>query len=103
MLQLVPMPFLVRMQEKEFARYRDSDSGWVGDLCTHYKKVIAFEKERLLPVGRMNFSDGEYPVPKDIEYYLGIMYDDYKRPSPRENGGVKYNMVAVSLEKNYGE
>ncbi len=103
MLQLVPMPFLVRMQEKEFARYRDSDSGWVGDLCTHYKKVIAFEKERLLPVRRMDFSDGEYPVPKDIEYYLGIMYDDYKRPSPRENGGVKYNMVAVSLEKNYGE
>ena len=97
------MFILAKMQEREFARYANIDTGWVGDLCTHYKKVIAFEKKRLLPVGTMKFSDGEYPVPKDIEYYLEIMYDDYKKLSPRENGSIKYNMVAVSLEKNYGE
>ncbi len=103
LLKFVPMPLLERMQEREFVRFRGQDTGWVGDLCTHYKKVIAFEKDRLLPVGRMEFSGGEYPVPRDIEYYLGIMYDDYKKLSPRENGSVKYSMVAVSLEKNYGE
>lgn len=103
LLKFVPMSLLERMQEKEFARYRSFDTGWVGDLCTHYKKVIAFEKNRLFPVGSMKFADGEYPVPKDIGYYLGIMYDDYKKLSPRENGSVKYNMVAVSLEKNYDE
>lgn len=103
MLKFVPMSILAGMQEREFARYSGTETGWAGDLCTHYKKVVAFEKERLLPVNIMKFSDGEYPVPKDIEYYLGIMYDDYKKLSPKENGSVKYDMVAVSLEKNYGE
>ena len=103
LLKFVPMSLLAKMQDREFSRYSNIDTGWVGDLCTHYKKVIAFEKDRLLPVDMMKFSDAEYPVPKDIEYYLGIMYDDYKKLSPRENGSVKYNMVAVSLEKNYGE
>lgn len=103
LLKFIPMALLTWMQEREFARYSSTDTGWVGDLCTHYKKVIAFEKKHLLPVNMMKFSDGEYPVPKDIEYYLGIMYDDYKKLSPRENGSVKYDMAAVSLEKNYGE
>ncbi len=79
------------------------DTGYVGDLCTHYKKLPVFEKDKLIPVSKHQFEDGEYPVPGDIAYYLGIMYDDYKKLSPRENGSVKYNLVAVSLDKNYGE
>jgi len=103
LLKFVPMILLAKLQERELLKYSGTDTGWVGDLCTHYKKVIAFEKERLFPVHMTKFSDRKYPLPKDLEYYLGIMYDDYKRISPRENGSVKYNMAAVSLEKNYGE
>lgn len=103
LLKLVPLKLLMRIQWKEFTRYDKMDTGYVGDLCTHYKKLPVFEKDKLIPVSKHQFEDGEYPVPGDIAYYLGIMYDDYKKLSPRENGSVKYNLVAVSLDKNYGE
>lgn len=101
LLKLVPLRVLMRRQWKEFTRYNCSDTGYVGDLCTHYKKIIVFEKKCLLPAGSLKFSGEEYPVPRDIDYYLGIMYDDYKTVSPRETGSVKYNLVAVSLNENY--
>lgn len=103
LLKLVPLKLLKWLQWKEMTRYDKMNTGYVGDLCTHYKKLPVFEKDKLVPVSKHQFEDGEYPVPGDIDYYLGIMYDDYKKMSPRENGSVKYNLVAVSLEKNYGE
>lgn len=100
-LKLIPLSFLMNKQKKEYTRYNHIDTGFVGDLCTHYKKVIAFEKAKLVPVKKMRFVNQDYPIPGDIEYYLGIMYDDYKKLSPRETGSVKYNLVAVSLVENY--
>lgn len=101
LLKLVPLKVLMHIQWKEFTRYDKMDTGYVGDLCTHYKKLPVFEKDKLIPVSSHQFEDREYPVPGDIDYYLGIMYDDYKKLSPRENGSVKYNLIAVSLEHNY--
>lgn len=100
-LKFVPLALLMKRQKKIFTKYQGKDTGYVGDLCTHYKKVIAFEKEKLVPVKKMQFENREYPVPGDIEYYLGIMYENYRELSPRETGSVKYNLVAVSLEENY--
>lgn len=101
LLKFVPLSLLMWKQRKIFTKYAGTDTGYIGDLCTHYKKVIAFKKEKLLPVKEMPFMDKNYPVPGDIEYYLGIMYEDYKKLSPRETGSVKYNLIAVSLEENY--
>lgn len=102
-LKLVPLKILMIIQWKEFTRYNKINTGLVGDLCTHYKRLPVFEKDRLVPVSRCKFVDMEYPVPGDMDYYLSLMYDDYKKLSPRENGSVKYNLVAVSLDKNYEE
>lgn len=101
LLHLIPMELLKKKQMQEFTRYNHLDTGYVGDLCTHYKKVIAFKKESLLPVASMQFENREYPVPRDIEAYLGEIYGEYKKLSPREKGSVKYNLAAVSLEGNY--
>ena len=103
LLKLIPLKLLMHIQWKEFTRYDKMDTGCVGDLCTHYKKLPVFEKDKLVPVSNHLFEDREYPVPGDIDYYLRIMYDDYKKVSPRENGSVKYDLVAVSLDKNYNE
>jgi len=101
LLKLIPLRILARIQTKEFTRYNHMETGYVGDLCTHYKKTIVFDKNKLIPVSKSVFEDAEYPVPGDIDYYLNIMYDDYMKLSPRENGSVKYNLIAVSLEHNY--
>lgn len=103
LLKFIPLRLLMWIQWKEMTRYDKMDTEYVGDLCTHYKKLPVFEKDKLIPVSKCKFEDLEYPVPGDIEYYLGIMYDDYKKLSPRENGSVKYNLIAVSLEHNYKE
>lgn len=101
LLKLVPLKLLMHIQWKEFTKYDKIDTGYVGDLCTHYKKLPVFEKGKLVPVSKHKFENREYPVPGDIDYYLSVMYDDYKKLSPRENGSVKYNLIAVSLEHNY--
>lgn len=103
LLKFVPLSLLKRKQYMEFTKYNKTDTGYIGDLCTHYKKIIVFKKDKLVPVADLRFVNNNYPVPRNIEYYLSIMYDDYKKMSPREMGSVKYNLVAVSLEKNYDE
>lgn len=103
LLKLVPLRILMKIQYRAFTKYNHEKTAYVGDLCTHYKKLPVFEVNKLLPISKCYFEDGEYPVPGDIDYYLSIMYDDYKKLSPRENSSVKYNLVAVSLEHNYME
>lgn len=100
-LKFVPIGLLSWKLNNEFRKYDACDTGNVGDLCTHYKKQIVFQKDRLVPVKYMKFCNKEYPVPNDIEYYLGVMYDDYQELSPRETGSIKYNLVDVSLSRNY--
>lgn len=34
---------------------------------------------------------------------VGGLCTHYKKLSPRENGSVKYNLMAVSIDKNYRE
>lgn len=103
LLKFVPLEVLRICQKHIFQRYDKMETGYVGDLCTHYKKTLVFQKAKILPTQKQYFADGYYPVPKDLEYYLSIIYDDYQKLSPRENGSVKYDLVAVSLEKNYRE
>lgn len=103
LLKLVPLALLKKKQDKEFKMYNNMDTGYAGDLCTHYKKTIVFKKSDLVPVKKMFFVDKEYPVPRNIEAYLEAIYGEYKKLSPRETGSVKYDLVAVSLEKNYKE
>lgn len=52
---------------------------------------------------KMRFGNREYPVPCNIETYLETVYGEYKKLSPRETGSIKYDLVAVSLERNYGK
>ncbi|MCI8752168.1 MAG: hypothetical protein HFH66_12595 [Lachnospiraceae bacterium] len=103
LLKLVPLALLKRKQDKEFKKYNNMDTGYAGDLCTHYKKTIVFKKSDLLPVRKMRFGNREYPVPCNIETYLETVYGEYKKLSPRETGSIKYDLVAVSLERNYGK
>lgn len=100
-LKLVPLVWLEKRALKAFWQYRRQDTGWVGDLCTHYKKDISFPIEEILPVKQHRFEDREYPLPGNPDYYLRVMYDDYKVLSPRETGSTKYELAAVSLEENY--
>lgn len=100
-LKLVPLSWLEKKALKAFWQYRGQDTGWVGDLCTHYKKDISFQIEEILPVKQHRFEDGDYPLPGNPDYYLRAMYDDYKVLSPRETGSTKYELAAVSLEENY--
>lgn len=103
LLKLIPLFLLKKKQDKEFKRYNCIQTGYVGDLCTHYKKVVIFKKNDLVPVKKMRFVDKEYPVPCNIEKYLEAVYGEYKKLSPRETGSIKYDLVAVSLERNYGK
>jgi phosphorylcholine metabolism protein LicD len=100
-LKLVPLRYLINRQHKEFIRYNIVDTGYVGDLCTHYKKDLCFKKNVFLPVKTGVFEEVSFPLPNDLDQYLTIMYDDYKSLSPRENGSIKYRLVDVSLEHNY--
>lgn len=101
LLKIVPLILLRMKQDKEFKKYDHIETGYVGDLCTHYKKVVTFKKKDLVPVRKMRFVDKDYPVPCNIEAYLESIYGEYKKLSPRETGSIKYDLVAVSLEKNY--
>lgn len=103
LLKLVPLVLLRAIQKSIFQKYNKKQTGYIGDLCTHYKKIIAFREDKIFPGVKNVFSDKEYYAPKDIEYYLSIIYDDYKKMSPRENGTIKYNLVDMSLERNYHE
>lgn len=102
-LKLIPMQYLKYKQSKSFTKYEDKETGFVGDLCTHYKKDISFRETMLIPVKYREFEGKLYPTPNEIDSYLDIMYDDYRTLSPRENGSIKYSLVAVSLEKNYDD
>lgn len=101
MLKFVPLKLLINRQHKEFTRFKNMDCRYVGDLCTHYKKDLYFDKSIFYPVKKGNFENTYFPVPNDIDRYLTIMYDEYKMLSPREDGSIKYRMLDVSLERNY--
>lgn len=101
LLRFVPLRYLINRQHKEFIRYSNIDTGYVGDLCTHYKKDLYFKKDVFLPVKLGKFVDELCPLPNELDRYLTVMYDDYKSLSPRENGSIKYRLVDVSLEHNY--
>jgi LPS biosynthesis protein len=100
-LKFVPLRLLIYKQQKEFVRYNNIETKYVGDLCTHYKKDLFFNRKIFLPTQEGRFEDQYFPLPNNLEQYLTIMYDDYKSLSPRENGNIKYRMVDVSLEHNY--
>ena len=63
--------------------------------------LIVFEEQKIFPGEKRLFANADYYLPKDLDYYLSIMYDDYQKMSPRESGTVKYNLVDMSLEGNY--
>jgi lipopolysaccharide cholinephosphotransferase len=101
MLKLIPLWILKNLQYREFVRYRYDDCKYVGDLCTHYKKDIHFDKNVFFPVKEGDFENLKFPIPNDMDKYLTVMYDDYKILSPREDGSIKYRMFYASLEQNY--
>lgn len=101
LLKLIPFRYLIYKQKKEFIRYKNIETDYVGDLCTHYKKDLYFDKKIFYPVKEGSFENTSFPIPNDIDCYLTIMYDDYKMLSPREEGTIKYRLVDVSLEHNY--
>lgn len=103
LLKVIPLRHLIKKQQKEFIRYQDSETEYVGDLCTHYKKDIYFKKDVFFPTALGEFEGKLFPVPKNMDKYLTVMYDDYKMLSPREDGSFKYRLVDVSLERNYNE
>lgn len=100
-MKCIPYFYVTKKLNKAFLMYNNHETDMVGDLCTHYKKDISFYKEDLLPVGELEFEGTMFPVPRDIDKYLTIMYDNYKLLSPREEGSTKYTLVTVSLTKNY--
>ncbi len=102
-LKPVPLRLLKWLRHREFVKYRNVDCRCVGDLCTHYKKDLYFDKKIFFPTGKVSFEGMEFPVPGDLEGYLTIMYDDYRRLSPREDSSTKYRVVDVSVTRNYKE
>lgn len=101
LLRIVPLKYLEKKALGAFRRYQGKQTGWVGDLCTHYKKDISFPLQELFPLKQHLFEGELFPVPRNLDYYLGVMYDDYKMLSPREAGSTKYELAAVSLKENY--
>lgn len=99
--KFVPKWFIINRVNEAFLRYYQVKSDRIGDLCTHYKKDISFPKEWIFPPESAEFMGKQYPVPRCMNEYLSVVYDDYQTLSPRENGITKYNLTEVSLEHNY--
>ncbi|MBY4986060.1 LicD family protein [Streptococcus suis] len=51
---------------------------------TKENKHYFLEKDKVFPLQRVKFGDGEFPAPKDISYYLQLQYGDIVKYPPKE-------------------
>lgn len=84
LLKFLPMSLLEKRLYNLWTQHNDTESSYV--TCYLYrmllKRSIVFPKSLFLPVKQINFEGGEYPIMKNYEEYLSLMYGDYMKLPP---------------------
>lgn len=62
---------------------------------------VAFKKEWLFPTKKIPFEKKLFPVPNQVEKFLGIEYGDYMQLPPEEKRQVHHDYVLVDLSNSY--
>ncbi|AXQ78535.1 hypothetical protein DDV21_005285 [Streptococcus chenjunshii] len=82
------MPFeKIRRRSLEKSHCIDSKAKYMRldyRCCTKDNKHYFLEKNRVFPLQKVKFGKGEYPAPKDIEYYLHTQYGNIVKYPPKE-------------------
>lgn len=101
MLKLVPYRYLKKKIDETLTKYNKTNTEYIADLCTHYKKVMYFKRSEIFPIKKVSFESGVFPVPRETDTYLTMMYGDYMTPPPENKRTQKYRIVDVSYKRNY--
>ena len=92
---------LYKKMERTLTKYDGDDTGYVADLLTHYKKIMYFKEEDIYPVIYVDFEDRKYPIPKNYDEYLKMMYGDYMTPPPEGKRNCRNQILYVSCTKAF--
>lgn len=100
-MKFVPLLYLYKKQENILTKNRGKEENYVADLLTHYKKVMYFKKEDMIPVNYVEFEQYQFPVPKNLDAYLTMMYGDYMTPPPEGKRFQRHRIVKLSTNEAY--
>lgn len=94
-VSLIPRCYVIKRIQLLFARYKDDDSKYVwGGLETTKHKII--KHNVLFPLNKINFENGLYPAPGQINEYLTIAYGDWENLPP-ENERVGHRPYKIQI------
>jgi lipopolysaccharide cholinephosphotransferase len=100
-MKLIPTMWLKKKIEQTLRASENTDSKYVADICTHYKKIMYFNVNQIMPTRSCEFENKQFSVPNDTDAYLTMMYDNYMIPPAEDKRMQKFRVVYVSIQKEY--
>lgn len=101
LMKFYPYKQLYRRINDALKKHEKTETGYVADLLTHYKKIMYFKKNDIIPVRYVDFEDYQFPVPNNLNEYLRVMYGDYMMPPPEDKRFQRHRIVELSFEHAY--
>lgn len=99
--KLVPYKYLYKKMNKTLKRYDNLETKYIADLLTHYKKIMYFKKDDIIPVRYTEFEGVQLPIPNNPHEYLKMMYGDYMTPPPEGKRNQRHKIVKLSCNEAY--
>lgn len=82
-------------------QYINDKPMWIADFFAPYNKKLFFQYEDIFPVVEGEFEGENYPIPRNVDRYLTIMYGDYMTLPPENKRFVKHDIIKIDLFHNY--
>lgn len=100
-LKVVSTMWLKKKIEQALRINENTESNYVADICTHYKKIMYFDINQIIPIKTCEFENIQLKIPKDIDGYLTMMYGNYMVPPAEDKRMQKFRVVYVSMKDEY--
>lgn len=100
-MKLVPTMWIKKKIDQALRINENTKSNYVADICTHYKKIMFFNVDQIIPIKTCEFEKIQLQIPNDIDGYLTMMYGNYMVPPAEDKRLQKFRVVYVSMKDEY--